>query len=104
MRHQTVTLSDEFDVVPQSESHNVKLIHPSELAAQLKASTTIQNLDYGSWHGGGIDGMFQITPVPVNIAFDIFARYGGQEYPIGQITAVRNSDIAYARCDQLRPG
>jgi len=99
MRSSTVTLAAPFDVIVPSREHDVKLIDDASIAAKLRTLMSPRDFQYNLWNPGHIYGTIDVNPAPVNMAFEVFARYGGHEYPIGRFMKAAEGLSHEFRCD-----
>ena len=78
-------LTGGFEVVPAGSKDVIKpLFDPTQQAA-VNAAVSPAYFTYA--HGSRqLNGMINFTSPPVNLAFEVFARYGGKEYPLGQVS------------------
>jgi len=95
----TLDLSAPFDVFPRSSEYEIKLMVNPAMADKLRASMKPNDFQYNIWNPGEIFGSIEIEGLPVNIAFDVFARYNGNEYPLGQIAVAAGARGIGTRCD-----
>jgi hypothetical protein len=79
----TFDLSASFTVLPPSTSAYIELQSDPAMAALLRKAFTFQQDTEASEECIHL----KITDSPANIAFDIFVRAEGKEYPFGNITA-----------------
>lgn len=79
----TFDLTTSFTILPRNTSDYIELQSDPAIAAQLQKAFTFDQNTYTS----EACVRLKITNIPVNIAFDIFARRDGSEYPFGNITA-----------------
>jgi len=98
MRSVTLKLSTPFEVAAPSTQSAVKLIDDPSMVSRLRAAMTATDFQYSNWGSEDILGLVRIAPVPINVAFDVFARYAGSEYPIGQLTQSAGAVGHYAWC------
>jgi hypothetical protein len=112
MHHETIHLTVPFEVVARTEENQIRLIHDASLAPALLKCMKPSRFQFGVWHKGDIFGEIELgyefnpkvgvlwlDPLPANIAFDVFARYGGHEYPIGHISHAAGKPQNGQRCD-----
>ncbi len=84
-----VPLSATFEILPAEPPGYIKLISDESVHDILIDAVTPQNFTYGKAHPRFLAGFLRIEPLPVNIAFDVFARIGRQEHRIGRVTMAR---------------
>ncbi len=80
----TRVLTGRFEVVPAGSKGVIKaLFDPSQEAA---VNAAVSAADFGYAHGSRqLNGSINFTNPPVDLAFDVFVRYGGKEYSMGQV-------------------
>jgi hypothetical protein len=95
------TASANFDVVAPTTENAIKFIDQPAMADKLRAGLSPIGFHYNIWHPGEVFGSIDFGTVPVNVAFDVFAKYGGKEYPIGHFAAAAGeySFNTGGRCD-----
>ena len=94
-----VDLSAPFDVELPSPQNAVRMVKDPAMADRLRASMRPDEFQYNIWDPGSIFGMVKVEDLPTNIAFDVFCRYGGNEYPLGQIALAAGASGVWPRCD-----
>jgi hypothetical protein len=89
-----LTMSGPCDVLPASTKDDIKLIDDTSLAAAIRASLRP--------HGFAIDrlshtlnGQLEIKSPPINLAFDIFARWNGHEKRIGSVNMRQGNSTTF---------
>ena len=79
-----VTLTGEVDVVERLPDDAITEIDDPALAPALHAALRLQGFQHGPY---GLGGQFQVVAaLPADVAFDVVARVGDAEFPMGVIT------------------
>lgn len=89
------TLSASFEVLASKPNGLMKPMSDPRLAAAVRAAVNLESLDS---YAGDLEGSVSIKSPPVNLAFDVFVRYGGAEYQVGEVTgsAGEDTDIMFS--------
>jgi hypothetical protein len=91
-----VTTAGEFEVLPDAPPGLLTLTDDPSLADTIRKSMTVVDARrHRSPDGKGIDLTISVNAIPVNLAFEVFGRVGGQEHPIGTLTVPRGSTGNY---------
>ncbi|MGD0769843.1 MAG: hypothetical protein ABSB42_16795 [Tepidisphaeraceae bacterium] len=79
------TMTGSFEVVATKPANLIQPVFDPKLAAAMKAAVTLQAFRY-SLKDHMFDGMIRFNNPPMNLAYDVIARYGGKEHPLGEVT------------------
>jgi hypothetical protein len=96
---ETRMVSTTFESTRSSVDQMIKLVNNPQLAAALKNCIRVEELRYQVWDAKSVFGIFEVRPAPVNFAFDVFARFGGRDWPIGHIARAANAPLENLRID-----
>jgi hypothetical protein len=97
----TVTRATPFEILAEAPADLVKMV-PSdagraELLANIRGRKAI--LQAGSDY---LHLNLDVSPLTVNIAFDVFGRIGDQEFPLGTMTLPKNTQMGFGMgADQI---
>jgi hypothetical protein len=80
------TLTGNFEVVTMKPGDLVKPIFDPKLAAVVKAAIVPQSFRFNARNGSSFEGNILFIAAPVNLAFDVYVRYGGSEQRLGTVT------------------
>jgi hypothetical protein len=89
------TLTGSFQIVAESPPGNFRFIDEPKLAGLIKASIVPANFQMTGGQSPRFNGELQMTAVPVDIAFDVFARSKGHEYSLGSVNCAKGSGTHY---------
>jgi hypothetical protein len=89
---QTRTLTTPFEVSPDAIA--IKLVDKPD-AATIGRFIKADQFRLYKMQALQLDGMVNISAVPVNIAFDVFARIDGKEYPMGAVATAKGHDCGF---------
>jgi ribosomal protein L34E len=79
-----VTLSGEVDVVERLPDGAITQNDDPALAPALRAALLLQDFKHGPY---GLSGQIQVVAaLPADVAFDVVARVGDAEFPMGSVT------------------
>jgi hypothetical protein len=87
------TLKASFEVVDASPDGLVQRVDNADLVDDLSGRFLVRELTYRIEYPGSFEGYLDVSALPVNIAFDLFARYNGKEWPIGHVTRSAHSPV-----------
>jgi hypothetical protein len=80
----TRVLTGSFEVVPAGSKDVIKALFDPSRQAAVEAAVSTAGFAYA--HGSRqLNGSINFTNPPVDLAFDVFVRYGGKEFPMGQV-------------------
>jgi len=88
-----------FEVVAPVPENAIKLFDDPAMAAKIATCVKPLDFKYNMWHPGQLYGALEVLPVPVNVGFDVFARYDDVEYPVGRVTMAAGALRDGFRCD-----
>jgi hypothetical protein len=75
------TLRGDFQVITEAPADYIKAVVPGR---DLQGSITPKEFEFAS--DGYLKGKIKIEGCPLNLAFEVFALYGGNEYRLGSVT------------------
>jgi hypothetical protein len=75
-----------FEILTTKPANLMQAIYDPKLAATVRAGIAPESLHFDAKNGNSFTGSIHFTAAPVNMAFEVYARYGGMEQPIGQVT------------------
>jgi hypothetical protein len=102
MRSVTLNLSTPFEVAAPSAENAIKLIADPSLIPKLRAAAVTSQFQYSNSDSWDLFGVLEMAPLPMNIAFDVFAQYGGHQYPIGHFIQSAGGVGHYIWCKSQR--
>ena len=77
------TFTGEVDVVERLPDDAITVVDDAALAPALHAALRLQGFKHGPY---GLEGQFQVVAaLPADVAFDVVARVGDAEFPMGSI-------------------
>jgi hypothetical protein len=83
----TRTLSGQFQVLADKPAGLIQAISDPKLAQAMQAAIVPESFHFNP-HAGNFSGTIQLRSPPANVAFDVFVRYGGKEFPLGTVTCL----------------
>jgi hypothetical protein len=83
-----VTLTAPFEALPADTNDFVRLIDESKQAAEIRRCLSVKQARVGGRYSP-LSARVDLDRLPVEVAFDVFARHGGEEYRVGQVYANR---------------
>ncbi len=86
-------LTADFEVQAKSPANAFKLIDDPSLGPQLRAAIVPVKFTLNAQ--GWLECDLNITSLPVNVAFDVFARTGGHEHKITTLTCNKGTTMQY---------
>jgi hypothetical protein len=95
VRQEDRTLTGRFTVLSEAPADYIKLISTLGLAPQLQASIVPRDFKFNESAGGRLEGSIEIKSCPVNVAFDVIARYGGNEERLTTLTCDKGNGSDY---------
>lgn len=85
-----IDLSAEVDVVANDSSPFKRITDPT-VAVAVRAALNPQKFMLGEHQPGVISGQIYVNKTPAPLAFDVFTRFNGREYPLGSLSSLANS-------------
>jgi hypothetical protein len=85
LHEHTVTHTAVFEVLERMPDDAIRLIDDASLAAPIRAALTPTQFVHRNDGQGFVGEIEAIQPMSVGVAFDVFARLGENEYPIGSV-------------------
>ena len=79
------TMIGSFEVVATKPANLIQPVFDPKLAAAMKAAVTPQAFRY-SLKDHMLEGTIQFNNPPMNLAYEVIARYGGKEHRVGEVT------------------
>jgi len=87
------TLPANFEVLPKEQSHALQVIFDPKLSAAMRSAIKPDSFSYGT-RDKNIEGNIEISGAASNLAYEVFARYGGQEHLLNAVTYVAQTGQA----------
>ncbi|GMU22392.1 MAG: hypothetical protein AMXMBFR13_24780 [Phycisphaerae bacterium] len=100
LHEREVPLKATFEVLPTEPDNYIALIKNPSLTAQVRASTTLDEFRIESQRRKEkptlrMKGKIHFKSLPVSVAFDVFARTNGHEYPLGTVRCIKGGSTSY---------
>jgi hypothetical protein len=86
------TLTGSVEIVTKEIGLPIQPLFDPKVAASVNAAISPGSFTYSS-KNKFLDGEIRINNAPVNLAFDVFARYDGAEHPLNAVTYRANSGL-----------
>jgi hypothetical protein len=92
---QVCKLSGSFEIVAQPPAGDFAVIDDPKLHDLIQSKIKPQQFMLGV-HNHFLQGQFQIDTSPANLAFDVIARFGGEEFSLGSIVCGKGAGTDYS--------
>jgi hypothetical protein len=105
VREHEMSLIAATEVVDTAQAAAVTLIDDPSLGPQLLSCLVPTNFERPKegTSSGELTGELEVKTLPVGIAFDVFARAAGREYPLSSVTVAKGRSTHYlVRTDNFR--
>jgi hypothetical protein len=74
-------ISAPFEILP-SEPSTVEVVRDESLRPAIENAISIEGAQYQRWNKGAIGFSVDATNLPVDVAFDVYVRFGGAEHRV----------------------
>ncbi len=89
------TLTSSFEVLAAKPQNLVQPIFDPKLAGAIKAVIAPESFHFSARNENSFQGNIHFFAAPVNLAFDVYVRYGGKEHQLGAVTcSARNGPLS----------
>jgi len=86
LHEEKVTLEQEFEVLPEGQSDPIRLIKDDSLKERIRSCIEPHHFCYEKWGEQQVlRGNLTFWRLPVNVAFEVFARIDGKEHSMGTV-------------------
>lgn len=97
-----IPLEASFEVLKPETGDPIRLINDPSARNTLESCITPSGFMLGEYEAGRLSGEIKIEAPPVPVCFDVFARVGNTEYPLGSIDKARgestNWGVSGSKC------
>ena len=92
LREWTTTTQTTLHVIARDPAKDVQLVEKPELTAIMKRSIQLKHLIYRS-DSATLTVVIDFRTLPEDVAFDVFARYDGHDYLLGEETVHKGENL-----------
>ncbi len=89
-----ISLKGQVEVLPQGTPEHVKLIDRPDLQSAIQAGIGVADFYYPT-----LRGTLTMRNLSENIAFDVFVRAGGKEFPFGSVSLAKGAQTHWGLAD-----
>jgi hypothetical protein len=80
------TVTGGFEVLATRPANLIQAVFDPKRAVAIKAAIALEPLHFNAGNGNSFTGSIDFRTIPVNFAFDVYARHGGTEWSLGTVT------------------